>query len=85
MHWSGEFLADNLALDGAASVLDMGTGSGIQAVSAAARGVRVLACDVNPMAVRCSRINAIVNGVDARIESRSALSSRTSVQTRSLT
>lgn len=50
--------------------LDMGTGSGIGAVFAARRGYRVTAVDVNPHAVRCARINALLNGLGERIEVR---------------
>ena len=50
------------------SVLDMGTGSGVGAVFAARRASRVVAVDVNPAAVRCARINALLNHVDDRVE-----------------
>ena len=52
------------------SVLDLGTGSGIGAVFAARRGASVVAVDINPEAVRCARINALLNEVDARIDVR---------------
>lgn len=52
------------------SVLDLGTGSGIGAVFAARRGASVIAVDINPEAVRCVRINALLNRVDERIEAR---------------
>ena len=52
------------------SVLDLGTGSGIGAVFAARRGAKVVAVDINPDAVRCARINALLNDADARIEVR---------------
>ena len=51
-------------------VLDIGTGSGVLAVSAAQRSRRVVAVDVNPEAVRCARINATLNTVDDRIDVR---------------
>ena len=50
--------------------LDMGTGSGIGAVFAARRGYNVIAVDLNPEAVRCARINGLLNGLDERIEVR---------------
>jgi release factor glutamine methyltransferase len=50
-----------------ATVLDMGTGSGIGAVFAARRAARVVAVDINPEAVRCTRLNALLHGVDARV------------------
>jgi HemK-related putative methylase len=48
--------------------LDMGTGSGVCAVFAARRGYRVTAVDLNPEAVRCARINAILNRLEQSIE-----------------
>jgi len=53
-----------------ASVLDMGTGSGVGAVFAARRGARVVAVDINPEAVRCARINALLNRVEERVDVR---------------
>ncbi len=50
------------------TVLDMGTGSGIGAVFAAQWAARVVAVDINPEAVRCARINALLNRVDDRVE-----------------
>src|SRR4051812_23698325 len=42
--------------------LDLGTGSGVGAVFAARRGYPwVIAVDVNPEAVRCVRLNALLN------------------------
>jgi methylase of polypeptide subunit release factors len=52
------------------AVLDMGTGSGIGAVFAARRGARVVAVDIAPAAVRCARINALLHGLEDRIEIR---------------
>jgi len=48
-------------------VLDLGTGSGLQAIIAALNGARVIATDINPQALRCARINALINGVGDRI------------------
>ncbi len=50
------------------TVLDLGTGSGVGAVFAARRGAAVVAVDINPEAVRCAQINALLNGVEERIE-----------------
>jgi release factor glutamine methyltransferase len=49
-------------------VLDMGTGSGVNAILAAARSTEVVAVDVNPHAVGAARENAAANGVADRIE-----------------
>jgi len=51
-------------------VLDMGAGSGIGAVFAAQWARRVVAVDINPAAVRCARINALLNQVEDRVEVR---------------
>jgi release factor glutamine methyltransferase len=50
--------------------LDLGTGTGIGAVFAARRGFRVVASDLNPEAVRCATLNALLNRVEDRIEVR---------------
>jgi release factor glutamine methyltransferase len=49
-------------------VLDMGTGSGVNAILAASRATDVLAVDINPVAVQCARQNAVTNSVESRIE-----------------
>ncbi len=51
-------------------VLDMGTGSGVNAILAAKRGARVTAVDVNPHAVEAARANAERNGVADRVSIR---------------
>lgn len=50
------------------AVLDLGTGSGLSALVAAQRSRCVTASDVNPEAVRCAQINALLNHVNERIE-----------------
>lgn len=70
---TGELLAQTLARGFVAPgglVLDMGTGSGVGAVFAAAGAARVVAIDVNPAAVRCARINALLNQVENSVEVR---------------
>ncbi|HEU4651496.1 MAG TPA: HemK2/MTQ2 family protein methyltransferase [Croceibacterium sp.] len=69
---SGALMAralNRLPLDDPArlAVLDLGTGSGIGAVFAARRGATVAAVDINPEAVRCARINALLNHAEDRI------------------
>lgn len=51
-------------------VLDLGTGSGVGSVFAARRGFRAVAVDVNPEAVRCARINVLLNHLEERIDVR---------------
>jgi release factor glutamine methyltransferase len=48
-------------------VLDLGTGTGVAAIRAALCGARVTAVDITLEAVRCARINAILNHVDDRL------------------
>lgn len=48
-------------------VLDMGTGSGVNAILAATRGADVVAVDVNPHAVAAARSNVERNGVADRV------------------
>jgi release factor glutamine methyltransferase len=68
---TGEFLVS--ALSGAlippgSTVLDMGTGSGIGAIFAAQWATRVVGVDINPAAVRCARINVLLNGLENQVE-----------------
>lgn len=51
-------------------VLDMGTGSGVNAVLAASKAAEVLAVDINPHALAAARDNALRNGVADRVEVR---------------
>ena len=73
LFWTGEFLArtlDERLIPSGASVLDMGTGSGIGAVAAAQWAHRVVGVDINPAAVRCARINLLLHQVEDRVEIR---------------
>ena len=70
---TGAFLAsllDSALIGRDCEVLDMGTGSGVCAVFAAKYARRVVAVDINPAAVRCAGINALLNGVEGRIDVR---------------
>ena len=70
---TGEFLAlqiDSRLVGPEAEVLDMGTGSGVCAVIAARRAQRVVAVDINPEAVRCAGINALLNHLEHKIDVR---------------
>jgi release factor glutamine methyltransferase len=69
---TGEFLASCAAsrIAPGSRVLDMGTGAGAGAIVAAARRAHVVAVDINPEAVRCTRINALLNRLEDRIEVR---------------
>lgn len=68
---TGKFFASQLtpalvARD--AEVLDMGTGSGVCALFAARHAKSVAAVDISPDAVRCARINVLMNRLEDRIE-----------------
>jgi HemK-related putative methylase len=70
---TGEFLAsqlDSRLVQRDWDVLDMGTGSGICAVFAARHARRVVAVDINPAAVRCAGINALLNHLEHKIDVR---------------
>jgi len=51
-------------------VLEIGTGIGLAAVLAARAGCRVVATDIVPAAVECARLNALLNGVGDRVDTR---------------
>lgn len=61
---------DSVPVGPGMAVLDMGTGSGVGAIAAARRGARVIAVDISPEAVRCARINVLLNRVEDTVEVR---------------
>jgi release factor glutamine methyltransferase len=70
---SGEYFAsrlDETLIAPEAEVLDLGTGSGVCAVFAAKHARRVVAVDINPAAVHCATVNALLNRLEDRIEVR---------------
>jgi release factor glutamine methyltransferase len=50
--------------------LEIGSGSGATAVVVARRGASVVAVDINPMAVKNTRLNAALHGVDNALDAR---------------
>lgn len=63
-------LADLVARREAGSALDLGTGSGIQAVLLSRHAERVVATDLNPRAVAYADFNVALNGLGAQVETR---------------
>lgn len=51
-------------------VLDLGTGSGVVAIRALGWAASAVATDINPAAVRCAEVNALLNDVEARLDVR---------------
>ncbi len=66
---AGRVLADVVATQSRPGmrVLDMGAGTGIVGLRAAAAGAIVVGVDLNPAAVRCARINALLNHLETRM------------------
>lgn len=60
--------AENLDVKADESVLDMGTGCGLLGILAAKRGASVVAVDVNPYALRCTRKNATLNHTRSKMD-----------------
>lgn len=56
-----------LALDGRRSVLDLCTGSGVQALALAGQAERLVCVDLNPRAAAMARLNARLNGVEVDV------------------
>ncbi|KON32341.1 hypothetical protein AC478_00550 [miscellaneous Crenarchaeota group-1 archaeon SG8-32-3] len=59
--------AENLEVQKAETVLDMGTGCGILGIIAAEKAKTVVAVDVNPFAISCARENANLNDVQNKM------------------
>jgi release factor glutamine methyltransferase len=72
-HFTSAFFANHCSrsgpLDGA-DVLEVGTGTGVVALSAARRARRVTAVDISEAAVKCASENAQANGLDNKVEVR---------------
>jgi len=63
-------LAENLSVGENDVVLDVGTGCGILGIFATKNAKKVVATDINPHAVNCTKINAGQNGVLAKMDIR---------------
>lgn len=66
-----EAVAHRIASSGRAlRVLDLGCGAGLAGLAAARGGAAVVATDLNSAAVRCARLNALLNRLETRIDVR---------------
>ena len=63
-YFTSQFMAKNLSIVQGDIVLDMGTGSGIQAITAGDKASKVIAIDINPEAVKFARINVKANNLE---------------------
>ena len=64
---TSKFLAENMHVEATDTVLDMGSGSGIQAITAAARARCVIATDISLEATCYTRKNATLAGVADKV------------------
>jgi len=51
-------------------VLEIGVGSGINAISAARKARKVVATDINPYAIKCTQENLMANNIEDKVELR---------------
>ncbi|MHA1277689.1 MAG: HemK2/MTQ2 family protein methyltransferase [Candidatus Helarchaeota archaeon] len=65
---STSFFAQHLYIPNDATVLDMGTGSGVLGILAAQRAKSVTATDINPYAIRNAIINVKINKLQTKIK-----------------
>ncbi|MCX6798554.1 MAG: methyltransferase [Candidatus Diapherotrites archaeon] len=63
-----DFLAQNLFVERGDEVLDIGTGSGVQAICCAEKARMVVATDINRRALAFAGFNAKLNAVDGKIK-----------------
>ena len=63
-YYTSEFMARHIKVKPGDIVLDMGTGSGIQAIMAGRMAAKVIAVDINPEAVRFAAANVSKNGLE---------------------
>ncbi|MDD1778814.1 MAG: methyltransferase [Candidatus Helarchaeota archaeon] len=64
---SSTFFAEHMVIPKEATVLDLGTGSGILAIFAADKARKVIATDISSYAVRNARINSRLNKLSNKI------------------
>ena len=59
----GRYVLDHTEVVRDKDVLDFGAGGAVEGIAAARAGARVLAADIDPMALEAARLNAALNGV----------------------
>lgn len=70
---SSRLLASAVSAEGlpaGSRALDLGCGTGLAGIAAAAAGLSVVSSDLNPDAVRCACLNVLLNRLEARIDVR---------------
>ena len=60
--------ADNLDVNEGERVLDVGTGCGVLGILAAKKAGSVVAIDLNPYSIRCSKENSALNGISSKLD-----------------
>jgi len=63
-YFTSQFMAKNMSISQGDVVLDMGTGSGIQAITAGHKASKVIAIDINPEAVKFARKNVNAHNLE---------------------
>ncbi len=63
-YYTSKFMAKHISVKPDDIVLDMGTGSGIQAITVGLKASKVIAIDINPEAVQYAKDNVKANGLD---------------------
>lgn len=63
-YYTSKFMAEHLNINPEDNVLDIGTGSGIQAITAGQTASQVIAVDINPRAVQSAGKNVRINRLE---------------------
>lgn len=69
-HFTSTYFAEtcHLAIPSGAHVVEIGTGTGVVALSAGHHARSVVAVDINPAAAQCARLNVLSNGMAGKVE-----------------